>query len=112
MTEYTWKVKHIEAMKHDGFDDVVVTVVFTVDGQEDSLRGSVGSDIKLAPPDAANFAALETLTETQVAEWTKAALGPEGVQRFESMVQAQIDRQKVERPKTVPLPWGPEAGDV
>lgn len=106
MAEFTWKIRQIEAMNAGSLSGVVVTVCFAVDGDENGLRGHAGSDVKLAPPDAASFTELSTVTEAQVIEWTKAALGADGVKNFEDMVQRQIDSLKVERPKAVPLPWG------
>lgn len=103
----TWKVRQIEAMIQGALENVVVTVCFGIDGEEDGLKGYVESDVKLLPPDAANFTKLADATEEQVIGWTKAALGDNGVAQFEAMLQAQIDAQKVAQPKVVPLPWAP-----
>jgi hypothetical protein len=107
MTQFDWKITQIEAQKVDDLDDVVVTVCFDINADEDGLKGFVQGDTKLLPPNAQSFVELANVTETQVIAWTKEALGDEGVARFEGMAQTQIDNQKVEQPKVVPLPWKP-----
>lgn len=107
MAQFDWKITQIEAQKIDDLDDVVVTVCFDIDATEDGLKGFVQGDTKLLPPDAQSFVELANITEAQVIAWTKEALGDDGVTRFEGMAQQQIDNQKVEQPKVVPLPWKP-----
>ena len=112
MANITWKVRQIEALNTGTLNGVVVTVCFDVSGEDGPHRGFTQGDVKLAPPDADSFSALEGVTEAQVIEWTKAALGTAGVSTFEDRVRAQIDSLKVEQPKVVPLPWAPEAEPV
>jgi hypothetical protein len=102
-----WKIRQIECLSENGLNDVVVTVCFDIDADENGLKGFVQGDTKLLPPDAANFTDLASITEDQVIQWTKDALGADGVARFEGMAQQQIDNQKTAQPKTVPLPWEP-----
>lgn len=102
-----WKIRQIECLSENGLNDVVVTVCFDIDADENGLKGFVQGDTKLLPPDAANFTDLASITEDQVIQWTKDALGADGVARFDGMVQQQIDNQKTAQPKTVPLPWEP-----
>ena len=107
MTEYQWKARQIECLSDNGMQNIVVTVCFDIDADEDGLKGFVQGDVKLLPPDAASFTQLADVTEAQVVQWTKDALGADGVARFEGMAQQQIDNQKVAQPKVVPLPWVP-----
>ena len=107
MTQFDWKITQIEAQKVDDLDDVVVTVCFDINADEGGLKGFVQGDTKLLPPDAQSFVELASITEAQVVQWTKDALGEEGMARFEGMAKQQIDNQKVEQPKVVPLPWKP-----
>jgi hypothetical protein len=102
-----WKVRQIECLSENGLDNVVVTVCFDIDADEDGLKGFVQGDTKLLPPDASSFVSLNDVTEDQVIQWAKDALGDGGVARFEGMAQQQIDNQKVAQPKVVPLPWAP-----
>ena len=106
--EAVWKVRQIECLSNNGIQNIVVTVCFDIDADEDGLKGFVQGDVKLLPPDAASFTQLADVTEAQVVQWTKDALGADGVARFEGMAQTQIDNQKVAQPKVVPLPWVPE----
>lgn len=112
MADITWKVRQIEALNTGTLAGVVVTVCFDVSGEEGNLRGFTQGDVKLAPPDAANFSSLSSVTESQVLAWTHAALGTSGVATFEGRVQEQIDSLKVAQPKVVPLPWAPGADDT
>ena len=112
MTQFDWKITQIETMKEGDLDDVVVTVCFDIDANEDGLKGFVQGDTKLLPPDAQSFVELANITEAQVIAWTKDALGEDGVARFEGMAQTQIDNQKVVQPKVVPLPWKPAEEEI
>ena len=112
MAQFDWKITQIEAQKIDDLDDVVVTVCFDIDATEDGLKGFVQGDTKLLPPDAQSFVELADITEAQVIAWTKDALGEAGMARFEGMAKQQIDNQKVEQPKVVPLPWKPAEEEV
>ena len=105
MADFVWSVRQIECLSDNGLDNVVVTVCFDIDADEGGLKGFVQGDVKLLPPDAASFTQLADATEAQVVQWTKDALGVDGVARFEGMAQQQIDNQKVAQPKVVPLPW-------
>jgi hypothetical protein len=102
-----WKVRQIECLSNNGMQNIVVTACFNIDADEDGLKGFVQGDVKLLPPDAQSFTQLADVTEAQVVQWTKDALGADGVARFEGMAQQQIDNQKVAQPKTVCLPWAP-----
>jgi hypothetical protein len=102
-----WKVRQIECLSNNGMQNIVVTVCFDIDADEDGLKGFVQGDVKLLTPNAQSFTQLADVTEDQVIQWTKDALGADGVARFEGMAQQQIDNQKVAQPKVVPLPWAP-----
>ena len=112
MIQFDWKITQIETMNEGDLENVVVTVCFDIDASEDGLKGFVQGDTKLLPPDAQSFVELADITEAQVIAWTKDALGDDGVARFEGMAQQQIDNQKVEQPKMVPLPWATEEAEA
>lgn len=105
MADFVWKARQIECLSDNGMQNIVVTVCFDIDADEGGLKGFVQGDVKLLPPDAQSFTQLADITEAQVVQWTKDALGADGVARFEGMAQTQIDNQKVAQPKVVPLPW-------
>ena len=61
-------------------------------------------------PDASatNFVAFPQVTEAQVIEWVKAAMGPEGVAALETSLDAQI--AAIQTPATATgMPWFPAA---
>jgi len=107
----SWKIKQIEVQAVDGLIDVVVIVCFEVSADEDGLKGLVKGDTKLLPPNAQSFTNLADVTEAQVVQWVKDALGADGVLRLESALQHQIDSQKVDRSRIAPLPWLPIEGE-
>jgi hypothetical protein len=104
VTNFAWKVRQIETISQSSLENVVVTVCFDVLGDENGLAGFAQGDVRLLPADASHFTELDNLTEAQVIGWVKDALGAAAA-NYEARVQAQIDAQKVEQPKVVPLPW-------
>lgn len=101
-----WNIRKIEVIDQDGMTGVVVNVRFALN--DDSLGSvtSITGDVALAPPDAASFAALESVTEAQVLEWTKAALGDVDVAMWERILADRVAKRQAEQPRAVPLPWG------
>jgi hypothetical protein len=104
MTQYEWKIRRVEVIDQDALESVVVTACFEIKGKDGELAGLAQSDVRLLPPDALAFIEFENLTEEQVVEWVKQALG-DRVAVYEERVQTQIDAQKVAQPKAAPLPW-------
>lgn len=86
-------IKNLERNLPDG---VVVTAHWTAkksDGDYSaSTYGSVGLPEK--DPKSKGFIKFDKLTESQVIEWVKAALGEEAVAAIESGLDAQIEAQK------------------
>lgn len=90
---YTWNITQFDVQNVDGLNNVAVQACFVCKGEENGLQGMEGSDVKLLPPDAQSFTALENVTEAQAVEWVKAALG-DRVSFFEGSVADQIARQQ------------------
>lgn len=105
MTNFVWTVTQIEVINEDGLQNVIVRTYFTVTGDENGLIGIAKSDTILLPPDAQHFINFQDVTEAEAVQWTKDALGADRVAVYETLVQQQIDSQKIAQPEVVPLPW-------
>lgn len=106
MITYTWKVTNLEVVNEDNLQNVAIISYFVCEGvDENGLKGQAGSDVRLLPPDPANFTNIYDVTAQQAVDWTLAALGESGVKKFENMVEQQIEGQKLPKPEFVELPW-------
>lgn len=104
MISYTWKVTKFEVINEGPLSDVAVISYFECNGEENGLRGVVGSDVRLLPPDPSNFIPLADVTSDEAVAWTLAALG-DRAKICEEMVLQQIEEQKLPKPRAVELPW-------
>lgn len=106
MITYTWKVTGLEVVNELDLQNVAIISYFTCSGfDENGVKGEAGSDVRLLPPDPANFTNINDVTAQQAVDWTLAALGENGVANFETMVQQQIEGQYLPKPSFVELPW-------
>lgn len=97
-----WKIVALECYpEHEGQENVVTTAHWTLTEGEARVYGSVG--LTLDPE--AEFIPFNELTEAQVIEWTKAALGEEQVAAHEAAIAAQLEA--IANPPIVKpaLPW-------
>jgi hypothetical protein len=102
-----WTINQLETMNIDGQQDVVVISRYTVSDTQNGLYGAVSYGVQLLPPKPGQpFTPYDQITQDQALQWTKEALGPDGVIAREAEVQAIIDAQKIPTPKPQPLPWG------
>jgi hypothetical protein len=106
MITYTWKVTKLEVVNEASLQDVAIISYFVCEGvDQDGVKGQAGSDVRLLPPDPANFTNIYDVTSQQAVDWTLAALGESGIIKFENMVEQQIEGQKLPKPEFVELPW-------
>ena len=74
----------------------------------DTTVSSYGAQGFQPDPQATGFVAFPQVTEAQVIEWVKAAMGPEGVAALEASLDAQI--AAIQTPATATgMPWFPAA---
>lgn len=90
---------------YDGQTDVVFTVHWNLTGIEDSYIGYVYGTVGLTLNPDESFTPYNDLTENQVIDWVKQALGEESVASYEAAVAEQIDIQINPPIVTPPLPW-------
>jgi hypothetical protein len=101
--ETKWVVSQLDtAPSEDGLIDVVKTVHYRYQGQDEQYFAEVYGTIGCATPSDTDFTAYEDLTYEQVCEWLEAGLD---VQALETNLEAQIEYQKNPPIVNLPLPW-------
>lgn len=102
----TWSVVQMDAYPElDGEPDVVFTVHWTLTGTDGTYAGSVYGSSGVMFTEGSTFTPYADLTETQVIDWVKDALGEEQVASYEANVAQQIEDQ-IDPPVVTPqLPW-------
>jgi len=107
MITNTWAVVHMDAYpERDSKTNVVFTVHWMLTGSEAGFVGTAyGSQGVTFDPDAP-FTSYGDLTQEQVIDWVKAAMGAEHVATLEANVANQINEQIAPSVVAPPLPWG------
>lgn len=102
----TWSVVQMDAYpEYEGNADVVFTVHWTLNGTDETHNGSVYGSVGLTLDPEATYVPYADLTEAQVIDWVKEALGEEAVTGYEANVAQQIADQ-INPPVVTPqLPW-------
>jgi hypothetical protein len=108
-TQITWEVASVKCIPEiDGNENVVQQIEWLVTAKTDDFSGSVNGRQDIVY-DAANFAPYESLTQPQMIQWVKTAMGSDQVAQFETRaieLAQQIEPQiSQEQPITVKLPW-------
>ena len=109
MITYDWNCRTVDAYPKDGeYVDLVYNVHWIVTGVSDEFKpdgfpftaGNIGTQT-LATSDVAEFIPFKDLTNEQVVNWTKGAMGEDQVASIESSIASQIE--KLIKPTTVTL---------
>jgi hypothetical protein len=95
----TWKIAQLERETSDGF---VFTAHYTVDAEDGTYRAGAYGSIGFQRPDA--LIPYADLTEAQVIEWVKEALGSDKVVEIDQALLNQLDEQR-QPTKQAGLPW-------
>ena len=89
-TTFTWAVNTLDRELADGF---VSNVHYTVNAADDTYSAGAYGSVGLERPET--LIAYADLTESQVIEWVKTALGgDEKVTEIQTALQAQLDEQR------------------
>tara|TARA_R110001583_G_scaffold24662_1_gene90116 strand:- start:8 stop:337 length:330 start_codon:yes stop_codon:yes gene_type:complete len=109
MIIYTWKIEELEWMhRSSGLAKVVSTVKGKCEATQDDHMCWIPFVANLAAPEADSMIAYDALTESQVVEWVKTALGAEKVASIESslatLVEEDLDGGKPQKHISQP-PW-------
>ena len=115
MINYDWNCKTVDAyVEQAGNADVVYNVHWIVTGISDQLdpegknysANSIGTQA-LDVSEITNFIPWDEVTEAEVEEWTKAAMGEEQVLSIETNVAASLEQ--VIKPTSITLTIGEPA---
>jgi len=103
---YNWTAAQMDAYpEYEGYEDVVFTVHWRLDGTDGEHAGGVYGTVGLTLDPEATFTPYADLTKAQVIDWVQDALGEEQVASYEASVAAQIDALANPPVVTPPLPW-------
>jgi hypothetical protein len=98
-TTYNWNCKTVDVYPTEGeYSDVVYNVHWIVTGTSDEFdtQGNpysvtnIGTQ-SLSTSDITDFTPISEVTNEEVVEWTKAAIGEEQVENIEASIQRAID---------------------
>lgn len=104
--EYMWKIERLDCYPTLGtFENVVSTVHWRAFGAGGGCQSTVYGSVVLDVSSLGPFTPFEELTEAQVVGWVQAALGPERVSGYESVLAQSIADQLAPPIVSPPLPW-------
>ena len=109
MITYTWKIKELEWMhRSSGLAKVVSTVKGRCEATQDDHTCWIPFTASLSAPESDLMVAYDDLTESQVVEWVKAALGSEKVKSIEdsltTLVEEDLESGNPRKHSSAP-PW-------
>jgi len=95
----TWKISQLERVTSDGY---VYTAHYTVDVEDGTYRAGAYGSVGFERPET--LIPFADLTEEQVIEWVKEALGADKVLEIGKALLAQLEEQR-QPTKAVGVPW-------
>lgn len=95
----TWKIANLEREAQDGF---VFTAHYTIDVEDGTYRAGAYGSIGFERPE--NLIPFADLTEEQVIDWVKEALGSEKVVEIGEALLTQLNEQR-QPTKLAGVPW-------
>lgn len=106
MTSFTWTITRLDCYaQSEGQQDVVFVAYWTLSGNNGFYQGSVSGTQGLIYDGYGPFTPYQDLTEQQVVDWVKSAMGSSLVAQYEYDVEAQIASEAQPVVITPPLPW-------
>lgn len=99
-----WAIDHLRSYPQEaGFNNVVVAVIFHVDGELGGATASV-PDVAFVKLNPESFIPYNELTPEIVLGWVKESLGATGISRIESDLLSFLTAKPKET-AILPLPW-------
>ena len=95
----TWKIANLERETADGY---VFTAHYTVDAEDGAYRAGAYGSIGFQRPET--LIPFADLTEEQVIDWLKEALGSDKVLEIGQALLGQLDEQRAPS-KAAGVPW-------
>lgn len=106
MAQHTWKIETLESHPSvNGLENVVAVVHWRLFGDDGTNTVSVYGSVNLEAPDSDNFHQYATLTQDQIIEWTKAALGQDRVNAYCQTLDNQLASLSSPQRVISELPW-------
>lgn len=103
---YQWTISNIETYpEHAGAQDVVATVHWRVTATEGAVASEAYGSTTLELNRDNQFTPFAELTESQVIEWTKAAMKRPTATEVEEGLAAEIAMRATPSIVSYPLPW-------
>lgn len=103
---YTWVIEQMNcAPQEDGKTDVVITVHWRQNATNGNCNATIYGTVGLTYDSTSPFTPYADLTQDQVIDWVKAALGPDQCAELTANLDAQIANQINPPIVTPPLPW-------
>ena len=92
MVTYNWKIEEMEWINRvSGLAKVVSTVKGRCEGTEDDHTCHLLFTAEFELPESDSFVAYDSLTESQVVTWAKAALGADKVSEMEATIATLVE---------------------
>jgi hypothetical protein len=102
----TWKITGVKILPQaEGQVDVVSKVAWVAKLSEADKTASECGDVRLEYTAGNNFVPFEQLTEEQLVDWVKAALGDEEVAKVEANLSGRLQYLLAPTVVNKPLPW-------
>jgi hypothetical protein len=106
MTTYTWSITRLDCYAQaEGQTDVVFVAWWNLLGSNGAYEGFVSGTQGLIYNGLTPFTPYQDLTEQQVIDWVKNAMGPNLISQYEYDIDSQIASESRPIVVTPPLPW-------
>jgi len=103
---YIWSITNLNCYPEvEGETNVVFTSYWELSGTDGQYAGKIYGSTPLTYVAGTPFTPYDQLTEEQVINWTKNAIGPDGLANYELVVEKQIQDQINPPTISLPLPW-------
>jgi hypothetical protein len=108
MNSYTWHITSVDVFpEFSGKQNVVATAKFCVSGTDGVNTATASGSQDLTLTDVSQFVEYANLTEAQIIDWVKTALGESGQATYTARVDAVLTQKATPTVSTlhIPLPW-------
>jgi hypothetical protein len=102
----TWSIEKMECYQEvDGLSDVVFNVYWRADATSGIFTASFDGSVTITPSGDSGFTPYNQLSQDQVIDWVKSALGDCEITSLEKMLEINIAGQPLPTTLSYALPW-------
>ena len=113
MIQYTWKVESFLCVpQFEDKENMVVTVYWSVTATENTITRKATNATKINFDPDNPFVPFENLTEQIALSWVHNTIGEAKKSDIESVLAAQIEKEKNPPYVVMNPPWSPDSGNV